>query len=64
MNVLAHELILEGPVKIATYREISLLMSTMPTRWCIMALIQNAQAQIIMSGDDYTRYVADKGCII
>ena len=31
--------------------------------WCIVALIQDAQAQIIMSGDDDTRFVAGNGCI-
>ena len=63
-NLLEHELILEVPVKVATYREISLLTPTMPTRRCIIALIQDAQAQIIMSGDDDTRCVAGNGCII
>ena len=63
-NVLAHKLILAGPVKVATYREISLLTPTMPTSWCIVSLIQYAQAQIIISGDDNTRCVTGNGCII
>ena len=36
------QMILAGPVKVATYREISLLTPTIPTRCCIVALINDA----------------------
>ena len=44
-----------GASKVATYRETSLFTPTMPTSWCIVALIQDVQAQIIMRRDDDTR---------
>ena len=62
-RMFAHELILAGPVKVATYREISLFPTTMPTCWCIVTLIKDAQSQTIMSGNDDTRSVTGNGCI-
>ena len=63
-NVLAHELILARPVKAATYREVSFLTTTMPFCWCIVTLIHDAQAQIIVSWDDDTWSVAGNGCVV
>ena len=63
-NVLAHKLILVGPVKVPTYREVSLFPTTMTACWRIVTLIHDAQEQIIMSGSDDTSCVVGNGYII
>ena len=59
-NVLAYKLILARPVKVTTYRKVSLFSNCSG----IVTLIHDAQAQIFMSGDDDTRRVAGNGCIV
>ena len=56
-NILADKLILAGPVKVTTYRKVSLFPTTMPARWRIVTLEYDAQAKIIMVRHDDTRCV-------
>ena len=63
-NVLAYKLILVGTVKVTTYRKVRLFSTTMATCWGIVTLIHDAQAQIVMNGDDDTRRVAGNSCIV
>ena len=63
-NLLAHKLILVGTVKVTTYRRVSLFPTTMATCWEIGTLIHDAQAPVVMSGDNDTRRVVGNGCIV
>ena len=58
------KLILAGPVKVTTYRKVSLFPTTMATRWRIVTLIHDAQTKVVMSEKDDTRHVVVNGCII
>ena len=47
-----------GPVKVAAYREICLLTTTMPTNTCVVVLTHDMQSQITMIYCDDTRRLA------
>ena len=56
-NVLAHELILAGPVKVVAYCEIYFFTTTMSTNRCVMVLLHDTQSQMMIWYDD-KRHVA------
>ena len=63
-NVLEHKLILAGPVNVTINRNLRLFPTTMPTCRGIVTLFHDAQAQLVMSGDEDARRVAGNGCIV
>ena len=63
-NVLEYKLILAGLVKVTTYGKVGLFPITMIACWSIVTLIHDAQAQIVMRGDDDARSEADNVCLV
>ena len=63
-NVLVHELILAGPVKVASDCEICFLTTTVSTNKCVVVLIHDTQSQITIIWYDDTRCVAGNSRIL